>query len=130
MSFTLQNTIQPIAPSEDLPNKIVASIDATAQKADDEKEAKKEAYEIAMGKASVFERAKSKAYANLKYAQSRSKNGTSSELNYAKSAYNSACCSFTDADINVEVLRSSYQDSIFYSGKMDTCAILANSTLA
>lgn len=130
MDFTVQNTIQPIAPSSDLQNKIVSSIDDTAQKAYDEKEAKKEAYETAMGQANIFEQARSKAYANLKYAQSRSQNGDSSALSEAQSAYNSACCSFSDADINVDVLRSSYLHSIFYAGKMGTCAALANSTLA
>lgn len=130
MDFTVQNTIQPIAPSSDLQNKIVASVDATAQKADNEKEAKKEAYEAAMGQANIFEQAKNKAYANLKYAQYQSQNGDKSVLNDAQSVYNSACNNFADADINVEVLRSSYLDSIFYAGKMGTCAILANSTLA
>lgn len=130
MDFTVQNTIQPTVPT-DLQNKIVSSIDDTATKADNEKEAKKEAYEAAMGQANIFEQAKNKAYANLKYAQYQSQNGgDTSALNSAQSAYNSACNNFADADINVEVLRSSYLDSIFYAGKMGTCAILANSTLA
>jgi len=126
MSTGIQNTIQPL----ELQKKIVASVDETAQKADAEKEAKMAAYNEAMGQLNVFEQAKNKAYSKFKSLQSSCKNSDNSELRTAQAEYSSICSSYSDANINTDILRSSLLSSIFYSGKMNNSAILANSTLA
>lgn len=123
----LQNTIQ----STNLQNKIVASVENTANEANAEKEAKRFAYEQAMQQLSVMEQTKYTAYKNFKMAQAECNNNKNdSKYKVAQSKYASVCCNYSDANINADILRSSYQDSIFYSGRMNTCAILANSTLA
>lgn len=93
--------------------------------------AKKAEYETAMKRLDVFTQAKHKAYVKFSSAKTACKND---ETNYsyrsAKAEYSTACASFSDAEINSDVLRGSLQDSIFYSGKMNNCATIASAVLS
>ena len=104
-------------------NKPLEGIYATANNAQQEMEAKKAEYEAAMGQFNIFEDRKADLYSRLQFAQS---SNNSSLFNNVRAQYNSACNSYSDANINAEVLRDSLMGSIFYSGKMNNCAALAN----
>lgn len=111
-------------------NTALADVNATAKKADDEKAAKKEEYEAAKKKLSVWNDKKYAAYKRYQDAKNNAQNPDDSSLLDAKSAYTNISNSFTDAEFDVDISRGSYLDSIFYAGKMDTCAIMARDQLA
>ena len=55
------------------------------------------------------------------------KNGkTSSKYNQLRNKYISALSSRKNAEFNTDIARSSYQDSIFYAGKINNAAIIGN----
>ena len=104
-------------------NKILDGIYATANNAQQEMEAKKAEYESAMGRLNIFEQNKYTAFARLKSAQS---SGNNSLFKTTQAEYASVCNNYSDANINADVLRDSLMGSIFYAGKMNNCAMLAN----
>ncbi|MEI8129061.1 MAG: hypothetical protein WCG95_05535 [bacterium] len=108
-------------------NKPLEGIYTTADNAQQKMEAKKAEYKAAMGQFNIFEHKKANLYSRLKSAQSR---GDNSLFKTTQSEYSLACNSYSDADINVSVLRDSFMSSIFYAGKMNNCAIFANSSVA
>jgi len=104
-------------------NKPLEGIYTTADNAKQEMEAKREQYESAMGQLNIYDKNKYVAYREFQHAQS-GKN--KSLFQSAQTKYSLVCNDYSDADINVSVLRDSFMSSIFYSGKMNNCAALAN----
>ncbi len=104
-------------------NKPLESIYATADNAKQEMEAKRAQYEAAKSQLNIYDKNKYVAYREFQHAQS-GKN--KSLFQSAQTKYSLTCNRYSDADINVSVLRDSFMSSIFYSGKMNNCAALAN----
>lgn len=101
-----------------------------AQNAYEKMLAKKAEYEASMKRLDVFTQAKHKAYVKFSSAKTACKNDEN-DFSYrtAKAQYSAACASYSDAEINSDVLRGSLQDSIFYSGKMNNSAAIASAVL-
>lgn len=110
-------------------NSVLTSIIGTAEDAYQRMQAKKAEYEAAMKSLDLFAQVKNKAYTKFKTVQSNKKNGNDSTLLSAKYEYTIALGSYSDADRNTDILRSNLQDSIFYSGKMNNSASIANAAL-
>ena len=108
-------------------NEILNGIYKTAEEAQQAKDAKEAEYQTAMGQLNIFEQKKANLYSRLKSAQS---SGDNSLFQTTQSEYSSVCNSYSDANINTEVLRDSLMGSIFYAGKMNNCAIFANASVA
>lgn len=109
---------------------VLNDINGTADDAYNQMLAKKAEYEAAKGIFNNLSQKKVTAYKKYQSAQLSNKNGSSTSLlSETRSSYDSVLSQFSDASINVDVLRSSLQDSIFYSGKMNNSAGIANSVL-
>lgn len=104
-------------------NTILDGIYTTADNAQQAMQDKRAEYEAAMAQLSVFELTKYNTLARLKSAQF---GGNSSLLKQTQAEYASVCNNYSDANINADVLRDSLMGSIFYAGKMNNCAMLAN----
>lgn len=112
----------------DFQNGVLASIDKTAESANAEKEIKRAKYEQALSKFNIIEEAKYYAYKSFKTIQTKYRDDKNNfTFRAAKEQYNSICSNYSAADTDVSILRSSYQNSIFFSGKMNTIAIIADS---
>lgn len=101
-----------------------------AKQVNDEKEQKRLAYEAAMQQLeqtqSIFKKIET-AYINAKKA---SENGENiANFDSLKNNYNSALNSTTSASNSVDIRRSSYQDSIFFSGKINMQESIASAIL-
>lgn len=115
--------------STDFKEEALSDINKTADDAYNQMLKKKAEYEAAKGIFTNFAEKKATAYKKYQSAQLNSKNGYTSLLSESKNSYDSVLSQFNDAEINVDVLRSSLTDSIFYSGKMNNTASVANSVL-
>lgn len=107
-------------------NKPLESINEYAEKVNGEKEAKAERYEAAKGQMTVWQRAKNAAFSKYKTLKFNSKGEKTPELSHALANYNLTCNSCRDAEINEDICRDSYMTSIFYAGKINQQAIVAN----
>lgn len=107
-------------------NKPLEEINAYADKVNGEKDAKSQRYEAAKGQMSIWQRAKTAAHTKYMTLKSNSKTTKSYELNHALADYNTTCNSYRDAEINEDISRDSYLGSIFYAGKINNQAIIAN----
>lgn len=115
--------------STDFQTKVLSSITDTADSAYQQMLAKREQYEAAKKQLSIFTAVRNQAAAKFQSAKQNAKNGNDYAFRTAKAEYNSASSSYSNADINVDVLRFSLQDAISYSGKMGNCAALANAMI-
>ena len=115
--------------STDFQTKVLDSIQGTADDAYQAMLDKKAKYEAAKKQLGVFEAAKQNAYTKFKTAKQHSTTGKEGEFIFARAEYNSVLSNYTDADNNVDILRDSLLGSIFYSGKMNNSAAIANATL-
>lgn len=113
----------------DLKEKTLGSIQGTADKAYQELQAKKAEYEASMKQLDVFTAWKNKALSAFKSAQQNCPTQDSSEFLNAQAKYNSAMKGYSEAEMMSDIKRSSLNNSIFYSGKMNSSAILASSIL-
>lgn len=109
---------------------VLDDINNTAEDAYTKMLAKKAEYEAAKKQLSIWSDKKAIAYKKYTVAQQEHKQGYSSNFNQTRSEYESIQSNYSGASIDVDVLRSSLQDSISYSGKMLNSASLANSVLA
>jgi len=106
-------------------NKALISINNNATEVKQTMLEKKAQYDFAMNQLGIFKMAKYKAYSKFE-SMKRNFNTNSSEYLAAKSQLSSVLSQNFEAELNTDILRSSYQDSIFYNGKVATCAIIAN----
>lgn len=106
-------------------NKALISINNNAAEVKQTMLDKKEQYDFAMNQLGIFKIAKYKAFSMFESVKRNFKTN-SSEYLAAKSQLSSVLSQNSEAEINTDILRSSYQDSIFYNGKVATCAIVAN----
>lgn len=106
-------------------NKALISINNNAAEVKQTMLDKKEQYDFAMNQLGIFKIAKYKAFSMFESVKRNFKTN-SSEYLAAKSQLSSVLSQNSEAEINADILRSSYQDSIFYNGKVATCAIVAN----
>lgn len=113
----------------DFSNKALESINGTADRAYQEMQAKRVAYEASMRQLDIFTALKNKALSNFKSAQKNCPNQESSEFQSAQAQYNSALSGYSDAEMDSDILRSSLNNSIFYTAKMNNSAIIANAAL-
>lgn len=109
---------------------VFSDINNTAEDAYNKMLAKKAEYEAAKNQLSIWTDKKTAAYTKYTAAQQANKNGYSSGFNQKRTEYENALSGYSGASIDVDVLRSSLQDCISYSGKMITSASVANSVLS
>lgn len=114
----------------DLQNKVLGSITETADEAYQKMLAKKAEYEAAKNQLSLFVSAKEQAFKKFRSIQENCTNKNDYSYRTAEAEYSSVLSNYTNADSNVDILRGSLLNSIFYSGKMNTSALLAESALA
>lgn len=119
----LQNT-------SEFKSEVLDDINGTADDAYNKMLAKKAEYEAAKKQLSIWTDKRADASKVYFSAQQAKKNGYCSGFNQKRAAYENALSGYSGASINVDVLRSSLQDSISYSGKMLNSASVANSVLA
>lgn len=110
----------------DLKSKISDSINGTAEDARQRMLKKQAEYDALMKKMSVFSEFKDQMYSKLKSATYNNSNSLESVQAQYKTAYDN----YSSLDIEISAKRSSLMDSIFYSGKMNSSAIIANSILS
>ena len=111
--------------STDYSNKAFESVKSYTDKVNQEKADKKAAYEASMQSLDVYTQLKNKAMSKFKSAKSLFQQGkNTSEYNASKAEYTTACNSFTDAENNSDIKRSSYQTSIFYAAKINNATSL------
>lgn len=108
----------------------LSGIQSTADNAYQQMLQKQAKYEAAKKQLSIFQQAKDNAFAKFTAAKQSAKDENDSNYLSAQSEYNTASNNFSDADIDVDVLRSSLRDAISYSGKMSNSAALANAIIA
>lgn len=107
------------------------SINSTAESVEQEKTQKEAKYEAAKTNYNIFDDLRKKALSKFESAKRLYQKGKGiSDYSKAQFELNSVLSSYTNAENNVDILRSSYQSSIFYCGKMATTAIIANHTFA
>lgn len=114
----------------DLKSKVLTEINGTADDAYQKMQDKRAEYEAAMKQLSIFDNAMDNAYSEFKAAQFRCSNKNDSTLLTAQSKYYSSRNTYSNQNINVEVLRASLNSDISYCSKMNNSAFIANSILA
>ncbi len=105
----------------DFQTNVLNGINQTADEAYQSMLEKKAEYEAAMNRLSIFQQKKYYLECELK------KPGTTNQF---RNEYNNMINLFNDAEINTDILRSSLQSRIFYSGKMNNSAAIASAFLA
>lgn len=114
----------------DFQTKVYDSIQSTVDDAQQEKAEKEARYEAAKANLNIFAQLRYKAMAKFDNAKKLYQSGkNTSEYLSAKTEFNSVMASYTEADNNVDILRASYEHSIFYCGKINDSAIIANAKL-
>lgn len=116
--------------ANDFQTNCLNGIQETADNAYQQMLAKQAEYDAAKKQSSIFEQAKNRALVKFNSIKQQSKGQSNYNVKTAQAEYNSALSNYSNADINADVLRSSLQSSISYSGKMNNCAALANAILA
>lgn len=112
-------------------NNVTNPVSDYANKVREEEEQKRIAYEASMKQQEETENIFKKAESAYKYAKMNYENGKNvGNLNSLKSAYNSALANRISSENNSDILRSSYQDCIFFSAKINSQESIANAILA
>lgn len=109
---------------------VLNSIEDTAGKADAQMQTKAQEYEQAKLQESIYEALKNKTYVEFRAAKESSVKGKNqNKFNNIKSKYDSIMSQYTNASNLVDIKRSSYQDAISYSAKMNNSLSIAQSVI-
>lgn len=110
--------------TNDLKQKTLNSINNRAEEAYQKMQEKREAYEFAMKKFSIFKQKREVALTKFK-----AQKGTYTE-DEAKMRYKNIDRQTSDYEINTDVLRESLRRDISFCAKMNNSAFIANSILS
>lgn len=106
-------------------NKPLESIEAYAEELNKRRDAQAERYKQAKLQTNVWTDAKNAAHRKFMSVRANSNGKKTSELSFALAKYNTVCTSYRDAEINEDICRGSYTDSIYTAGNANLNAIVA-----